>query len=101
MTKDRNKAWGAARPAEKARKPWGGDLGFPRKPASTWLNDIVVACLSLPLCLERMGFAAFKSSWVRQAAALHHIHQIGEAASRQPASVSGDTRTSTGRPLSA
>ncbi|MGA7744119.1 MAG: HepT-like ribonuclease domain-containing protein [Polyangia bacterium] len=87
MTKDRNKAWGAARPAEKARKPWGGDLGFPRKPASTWLNDIVVACLSLPLCLERMGFAAFKSSWVRQAAALHHIHQIGEAASRQPASV--------------
>jgi len=34
-----------------------------------------------------MGFAAFKASWSRQAASLHHIHQIGEAASRQPASV--------------
>lgn len=54
---------------KKPRKPWPGDLGFPRKPATTWLNDIVVACLSLPRCLEGMGFAAFKSSWVRKAAA--------------------------------
>jgi uncharacterized protein with HEPN domain/predicted RNase H-like HicB family nuclease len=72
---------------KKSRKPWGGDLGFPRKPVTTWFNDILVACLNLPGCLKGMGFAAFKSSWSRQAASLHHIHQIGEAASRQPASV--------------
>ena len=72
---------------KKSRKPWGGDLGFPRKPVTTWFNDILVACLNLPGCLKGMGFAAFKASWSRQAAALHHIHQIGEAASRQPVSV--------------
>ena len=71
---------------KKVRKPWLGDLTFPRKPATTWLNDIVVACLSLPGCLEGMGFAAFKASWERKSAALFHITQIGEAASRQPAS---------------
>jgi uncharacterized protein with HEPN domain/predicted RNase H-like HicB family nuclease len=72
---------------KKSRKPWGGDLGFPRKPVTTWFNDIIVACLNLQGCLEGMGFAAFKASWSRQAAALHHIHQIGEAAAHQPASV--------------
>jgi len=72
---------------KKPHKPWLGDLGFPRKPATTWLNDIVVACLSLPRCLGGMGFAAFKANPDPKAAALFHIHQIGEAASRQPASV--------------
>lgn len=72
---------------KKSRKPWFGDLGLPRKPATTWFNDILVACLNLPGCLKGMGFATFKSSWSRQAASLHHIHQIGEAASRQPVSV--------------
>ena len=76
----------AALPAETARKPWFGDLGFSRKPATTWFNDILVACLSLPGCLEGMDFAAFRASLVRQAAALRHIIQIGEAASRQPVS---------------
>jgi uncharacterized protein with HEPN domain len=68
-------------------KPWGGGLRFPRKPATTWFNDILVACLNLPQCLEDMDFAAFKASRPRQAAALRHIHQIGEAASRQPVNV--------------
>jgi Uncharacterized conserved protein len=72
---------------KKSRKPWFGDLGFPRKPATTWLNDILVACLNLPGCLEGMDFATFKASLVCKAAALRHILQIGEAASRQPASV--------------
>jgi uncharacterized protein with HEPN domain/predicted RNase H-like HicB family nuclease len=72
---------------KKSHKPWGGDLPFPRKPYTTWFNDILVACLSLPGCLERMGFAAFSKSWSHQAAAMRHIWQIGEAASRQPASV--------------
>ena len=68
-------------------KPWGGALRFPRKPATTWFNDIIVACLNLPQCAEDMDFTDFKASRPRQAAALRHIHQIGEAASRQPAGV--------------
>jgi uncharacterized protein with HEPN domain/predicted RNase H-like HicB family nuclease len=67
--------------------PWGGALRFPRKPATTWFNDIIVECLNLPQCAEDMDFAAFKASRPRQAAALRHIHQIGDAASRQPADV--------------
>lgn len=62
-------------------------LRFPRKPATTWFNDIIVACLNLPQCAEDMDFTAFKASRPRQAAALRHMHQIGEAASRQPAGV--------------
>jgi uncharacterized protein with HEPN domain len=80
-TKDKSRAAGAA------RKPWGGDISMPRKPETTWFNDIIVACLSLPECLQGMDFAAFKASPDRKAAAMWHIHQIGEAASRQPASV--------------
>jgi uncharacterized protein with HEPN domain/predicted RNase H-like HicB family nuclease len=68
-------------------KPWGGALRFPRKPATTWFNDIIVNCLSLPQCVEDMDFTAFKASRPRQAAALRHIHQIAEAAFRQPAGV--------------
>ena len=78
---------------KKSRKPWGGDLGFPRKPATTWVNDILVACLSFPQCLEGMGFAAFRASRPRHAVALRHIYQIGEAASRQPANVRRQYRT--------
>jgi uncharacterized protein with HEPN domain/predicted RNase H-like HicB family nuclease len=77
--------------AEKKMKseiwPWGGALRFPRKPATTWFNDIIVACLNLPQCAEDTDFAAFKASRQRQAAALRHIRQIGDAASRQPADV--------------
>jgi Uncharacterized conserved protein len=62
-------------------------LRFPRKPATTWFNDIIVACLNLPQCVEDMDFTAFKASRPRQAAALRHMHEIGEAAFRQPASV--------------
>ena len=74
-------------------KPWGGALRFPRKPPATWLNDLLVACLSLPQCLEDVDFAAFKVSRPRQAAALRHIHEIVEAASRQPAAVKRQHRT--------
>ena len=81
-----NKAKDKSRAAGAARKPWGGDISMPRKPETTWFNDIIVACLSLPQCVEGMGFAAFKASPDRKAAAMWHIHQIGEAASRQPAS---------------
>ncbi|MGB8293845.1 MAG: HepT-like ribonuclease domain-containing protein [Polyangia bacterium] len=75
--------------AEKKMKsePWGGALRFPRKPATTWFNDIIVACLNLPQCAEDIDFNAFKSSRPRQAAALRHMHQIGDAASRQPADI--------------
>jgi uncharacterized protein with HEPN domain/predicted RNase H-like HicB family nuclease len=67
--------------------PWGGALRFPRKPATTWFNDIILSCLNLPQCAEDTDFAAFKASRQRQAAALRHIRQIGDAASRQPADV--------------
>jgi uncharacterized protein with HEPN domain/predicted RNase H-like HicB family nuclease len=67
-------------------KPWGGGLRFPRKPATTWINDVLVDCLSLLQCLEDMDFTAFKASRPHQAAALRHIHQIGVAAVHQPAS---------------
>ncbi len=83
MTKAKDKS----KIAGTTMKPWGGDLGFPRKPVATWFNDIIVACLSLPEFLQGMDFAAFKASPDRKAAAMWHIHQIGEAASRQPASV--------------
>ena len=77
--------------AEKKMKsekwPWGGALRFPRKPATTWFNDIILSCLNLPQCAEDTDFAAFKASRQRQAAALRHIRQIGDAASRQPADV--------------
>jgi uncharacterized protein with HEPN domain len=79
MTKPKTRA--------KTRKPWGGDISMPRKPETTWFNDILVACMSLPEFLQGMDLAAFKASPDRKAAALFHINQIGEAASRQPASV--------------
>ena len=72
-------------------RPRGGalrfPLRFPLKPATTWLNDIIVECLNLPQCVEDMDFTAFKASRPHQAAALRHTHQIGVAASHQPASV--------------
>jgi len=73
-------------------KPRGGGLSFPRlrlprKSVVVWFNDILVGALSLPQCAEGMDFAAFRASRPHQAAALRHIREITEAASRQPADV--------------
>ena len=79
-----------ARKAMKSKKGGGlrfSGLRFPRKPATTWINDILVACLSLSQSLEDMDFAAFRASRPHQAAALRHTREIGVAAAHQPASV--------------
>jgi uncharacterized protein with HEPN domain/predicted RNase H-like HicB family nuclease len=73
-------------------KSRGGGLSFarlrlPRKSVAVWFNDILVGSLSLPQCAEGMDFAAFRASRPHQAAALRHIREITEAASRQPADV--------------
>ena len=82
---------GAEERKNSKNKPRGGALRFrlrpPRKPATTWINDILVACLSLSQCLEDMDFAAFRASRPHQAAALRHTREIGVAAAHQPASV--------------
>jgi uncharacterized protein with HEPN domain/predicted RNase H-like HicB family nuclease len=73
--------------AKKPHKPWLGDLVLAPKPASAWFNDILIACKRLPHCLEGVSFARFSASRPHQDAAMRHIQQIGEAASRQPTRV--------------
>lgn len=73
--------------AKKPHKPWLGDLVLTPKPASAWFNDILIACKRLPQCLEGVSFAKFSASRPHQDAAMRHIQQIGEAASRQPTRV--------------
>ena len=73
--------------AKKSHKPWLGDLVLTPKPASAWFNDILIACKRLPQCLEGVSFAKFSASRPHQDAAMRHIQQIGEAASRQPTRV--------------
>jgi uncharacterized protein with HEPN domain len=72
---------------KKSHKPWGGDLVLTPKPASAWFNDMLIACKRLPECLEGLNFAKFSSDRLHQDAAMRHIQQIGEAASRQPTRV--------------
>ena len=73
--------------AKKPHTPWLGDLVLTPKPASAWFNDILIACKRLPQCLEGVSFAKFSASRPHQDAAMRHIQQIGEAASRQPTRV--------------
>ncbi len=73
--------------AKKPHKPWLGDLVLTPKPASAWFNDILIACKRLPQCLEGVSFAKFSASRPHRDAAMRHIQQIGEAASRQPTRV--------------
>jgi uncharacterized protein with HEPN domain/predicted RNase H-like HicB family nuclease len=73
--------------AKKPHKPWLGDLVLTPKPASAWFNDILIACKRLPQCLEGVSFAKFSASRPHQDAAMRHMQQIGEAASRQPTRV--------------
>ena len=72
---------------KKSHKPWGGDLVLGPKPASAWFNDMLIACKRIPECLEGLNFAKFSASRLHQDAAMRHIWQIGEAASRQPTKI--------------
>ncbi|MGA7743521.1 MAG: HepT-like ribonuclease domain-containing protein [Polyangia bacterium] len=72
---------------KKSHKPWGGDLVPTPKPAGAWFNDMLIACKRLSECLEGLNFAKFSSDRLHQDAAMRHIWQIGEAASRQPTRV--------------